>query len=759
MKGKVLIYTMAVLLLAAVLLPEIKVKAYTQDDTAELMAVTGIIPEINIRHGNKKVTRGEYAGMLVMAADSGTGKARKVVQLFKDVPVNHRQASYIQEAVGSGYMTGYLGGRFKPEQPVTLREAINGLLRILGYKEDDINTARARLVLYRELKLNKGLNISETDPLTGNHCVKLFYNLLKTKTKDGTVYGEKSGCSFDENGEIDLLKMRNKLTEGPLVVKKGWQKKLAAPVEDYRIYRNDKPAVPAEISEYSIVYFSNKLKKIWVYDKKVHGLVQEVKKDKGTIGEITIAGHTYVPEPGNAISDMPIDQGTPLVLLLGRNDAAAAALPVKTGLYRYGETDKLMGKKDSIVYKNGELARMSSLEQNDVLYYSVPLKTIWAYNLREYGTVEKISPNATAPEEIVISGKTYTLKYPPVGIPGKASGNFDQNDWGLQLSSAGIREGSNVIALFGYNGTLAGIIPAEKMSVIMTGYVLSTEETPFRDSRGKVTIKNRIQFADTYGTVRRVTAGYPDIRPGDVIEVSFKDGDTVVNRVFSDNRAADFDKVTGRVFAADIGIIDIKGRSFARVTSGQLEEIPLSASNVLYYSLNARGEVDRLILRDATGILYQYGILKKVKITENYDEDGNIKLSGILTVDIQGEEASYTKDLSNDDLTPGPRGFIIENGTIKEMISLYGAAAAYIDGRQVNTGEGVYDAVDKTPVYLYSNNKYYPVLFPDISDMEAYRIKVYMEHPGHKGGQAKLIVAVKLEGSPRAAYPAGRYDD
>lgn len=159
-------------------------------------------------------------------------------------------------------MTGYLGGRFKPEQPVTLREAINGLLRKLGYKEDDINTARARLDLYRELKLNKGLNISETDLLTGNHCVKLFYNLLKTKTKDGTVYGEKSGCSFDKNGEIDLLKMQNKLTEGPLVVKKGWQKKLAAPVEDYRIYRNDKPAVPAEISEYSIVYLSNKLKKI-----------------------------------------------------------------------------------------------------------------------------------------------------------------------------------------------------------------------------------------------------------------------------------------------------------------------------------------------------------------------------------------------------------------------------------------------------------------------------------------------------------------
>lgn len=69
MKGKVLIYTMTVFLLAAVLLPEIKVKAYTQDDAAELMALTGIIPEINIRHGNKKVTRGEYAGMLVMAAE------------------------------------------------------------------------------------------------------------------------------------------------------------------------------------------------------------------------------------------------------------------------------------------------------------------------------------------------------------------------------------------------------------------------------------------------------------------------------------------------------------------------------------------------------------------------------------------------------------------------------------------------------------------------------------------------------------------
>ena len=68
----------------------------------------------------KFATREEFAQMLVQASlSAGDVKATKTSKLFQDVKTNSKKAAYIQMAVSKGYMSGYLGGKFKPKQAVT----------------------------------------------------------------------------------------------------------------------------------------------------------------------------------------------------------------------------------------------------------------------------------------------------------------------------------------------------------------------------------------------------------------------------------------------------------------------------------------------------------------------------------------------------------------------------------------------------------------------------------------------------------------
>lgn len=977
MKQKHFIWITFFFLFTTILILPQKVNAYTEDEAKTVMTFSEIVSKKNTS-SKKYVTRAEFASMLVQASPfRGELKKNKNVQLFRDVSKTQKYNSYIQLAVSKGYMSGYLRGQFQPEKPILLREAIYGVLQILGYKKEDFigTPSYARYETYKELGLNEHLSLLEEDKLTPIDCNYLFYNLLKAKTKEGTIYGERFGYSFLDNGDIDIEKLQKKYIKGPLIIKGNWKKQLPMELKKFQIYVNGKISKLKTLPNYSVVYFSTQQKKLWVYNKKHYGILEDIKKEKGKLQELTISNQSYLVDIKNSkknFSDNAIVPGTPImvlfgsedtivdilpievflfharqkntfptnltiykngvlsnlsslenndviyyskalktiwsynkkiygaveevkkekgdiqqitiagesypvnrkqfsskpnsikqkiiqgnrvVLLFGFDDTVAKVLPVDINLFQtknnniasyhtvykndvksnvssleatdiiyysnslktiwaynkkvygfiedikkekgsiqqltvagqtysvdmnqipkhllgkniktgiptvllFGADDMVVGilpmqatlfdsnsninfSSNTIVYKNGTLSSLHLLEQNDVIYYSNLLNTIWAYNKKEYGTIEKITPNQTAPEEISVAGKTYSLKNMPVSYTSKESNLFDKNTWGAHLIQNGIREGSRVVLLFGHQDTIADIILEEPLSTSLTGYLLKIEQKATKDSQNILTVKTIAKFVDTNGTIREVPTTDKNLSRGDIIQVSFESGEPKITKIYPDLLSPNINKVIKKQFASDIKVLDINHESYSKISPEKLNNISIVASDIAYYALNTQGEISELILKNKTNSLYQYGILKSVKIIDS-DEENSSNQIGDFTLEIEGKEYIYNTSILNQDISIGPKKFLIEHGTLKEVKSIYGVSIAYISGKQVNTGTSVHNISDTASIYLYNNGNYYPIALSDISDLSLYRLRGYTESWNESAGEIKLLIAEKL---------------
>ena len=68
-------------------------------------------------------------------------------------------------------------------------------------------------------------------------------------------------------------------------------------------------------------------------------------------------------------------------------------------------------------------------------------------------------------------------------------------------------------------------------------------------------------------------------------------------------------------------ILDVSGSAAVRVYPQRLAGMSLAEGNVSYYHLNGAGEIDRLVLKDATGDMYAYGVVTRISSSK----DGSMK--------------------------------------------------------------------------------------------------------------------------------------
>ena len=101
----------------------------------QVVKLTGIM-EISSFRG--QITRGDFAKMLVKASSYRENLPSSSVSVYADVPADHPNAVYIRVAASQGWMSGYLGGNFKPEEPVLYKDAVKAVLTLLGYTDEDL---------------------------------------------------------------------------------------------------------------------------------------------------------------------------------------------------------------------------------------------------------------------------------------------------------------------------------------------------------------------------------------------------------------------------------------------------------------------------------------------------------------------------------------------------------------------------------------------------------------------------------------------
>ena len=86
------------------------------------------------------LTRAQFCKMAVYAMNGGDELGRySMVTVFPDVRPSYWASAYINMASkGKGIIAGYADGRFHPEKVVTVGQAVTILVRLLGYKDEEV---------------------------------------------------------------------------------------------------------------------------------------------------------------------------------------------------------------------------------------------------------------------------------------------------------------------------------------------------------------------------------------------------------------------------------------------------------------------------------------------------------------------------------------------------------------------------------------------------------------------------------------------
>ncbi len=474
-----------VLILTLLLLLTVGAAAQENVDRDKIIDVVRLLEIMNgDENGNLNlsvnVTRSEFVKMAICASTykSAADTAPKN-SLFPDVRSNHWAARYINVAITNGWINGYLDGTFRPDDNVKLEEAVNIVLKVLGYTESDLAGAypEPQMANYTSLKLNKYMTSSVGEALTREDCMYLIYNMLNTKNKNGTVHAQTLGYSLDSNDIIDYLSVVDDNTDGPVIALNDWRHIIGISAEKAVVWRDGKTASIDEIKDYDVLYYSKLINTVWAYSQKEFGVLQAV-SSVASPSTVTISGKTYslgnsdVKYKFSTLGEFAKDDI--IVVLLGADNQVEYAFDVYEvdyNIFVEDETDYVLLTQYSLedpfiaqdgaswkakipfdtstarIFRNGEASNASAVQKYDVIYYSDLLKAVWCYDNKKSGIVDGVSPTKSAPTAITLSGVNYTIASDSVAF---------------SLSELGtISSGDVVTLLLGRDNMVEGIITAD----------------------------------------------------------------------------------------------------------------------------------------------------------------------------------------------------------------------------------------------------------------------------------------------------------
>lgn len=242
----------------------------TFDMRKRAVNLLGIMTAGNV---NANVSRAEFAKMLTGASEYRhvTGTAGNV-SVFTDVSAGNEYAASVRTAASNGWMTGYLGGCFKPADGVMYKDAARGVMTLLGYSNEDFsgNIHENRMAKFSELGLDTNIDRAADEVLTRQDCINLFYNLMKAKTKSGGQYGSQVfEMSYTSDGEINLSSLLDDSLKGPKLID-GYRRKLDDIVpfslKNASMFLDGEASTESEINDYAIVvYYHEQTKTIFAY--------------------------------------------------------------------------------------------------------------------------------------------------------------------------------------------------------------------------------------------------------------------------------------------------------------------------------------------------------------------------------------------------------------------------------------------------------------------------------------------------------------
>ncbi len=384
------------------------------------------------------------------------------------------------------------------------------------------------------------------------------------------------------------------------------------------------------------------------------------------------------------------------------------------------------------VYYNGAVSALSAVQPYDVYYYNANMSTVWICHNRVTGTLTGLSPSAAAPTAVTVAGVSYRL---------------GTSEAAYQLSSQGsFQEGDMVTLLLGLNGEVVQAIAALENEAIYYGSVVSSAKgasSASTTSLATASAQVTTQVACTDGVVRTFYHSGTALDAGKLVTVSTTQSGTNVRSLSTKRLEGTVSKDGTGVgtyrFAAGAQILDTDDSGgYARVYPSRLAGAGLSGEDVRYYTLNAAGEIDRMVLHNVTGDTQPYVYVSGI---DDSSSGTNISVSYTYLRDGQAQTISGTARYP---IQTGGAMLVYEKGSLRSIrqltqVSLDGLSAlsAMGDGRE-------YPIAENVQVLLRDGSGSRGYYQTDLSQIngEDYTLTGWYDDLGYSaGGRIRILVA------------------
>ncbi len=356
---------------------------YSPQLARKVMVATGVMKasQTTVKGQKKKVTRQQFAKMLVQLSPYKDKVGTTVKSsMYADVKKNSSYAPYIRIAVKNGWMKGNLKGQFRPTKAVTLQESVAAVLAMLGYENSDFqgNISSAKMSFYKAEKLNKNITKKASAAMTYGDMSCLLYNMLVTPNKSGTIYATLLDYDLDANGDVAYLPLVYDEMDGPVIAGENWRKQIPFDTKKATIYIDGSKSSAQNIHIYDVLYYSEKVNSIFVYQDRVTGKLNGVLPDRYTPNAVTVSGTSYTLANQDLTYEVSAmgsyEIGDYVTLLLGRDGTVvgmgeAAKLNSFIGGIVLSKTEKVNEDKNADGEKTTEVKKyITMLDTNGEMH-------------------------------------------------------------------------------------------------------------------------------------------------------------------------------------------------------------------------------------------------------------------------------------------------------------------------------------------------------------------------------------------------------
>ena len=274
------------------------------------------------------------------------------------------------------------------------------------------------------------------------------------------------------------------------------------------------------------------------------------------------------------------------------------------------------------VYRNDTVTTDATLNAYDVYYYNETARTVWIYTRKAAGRITAVAPSANAPTSVTVAGTEYTIASSSVAAQISA------------LNGGGV--GQVVTLLLGMNDEAVSVRTGDAANEVFYGVVQTTSRSLVENSGPDV--QQTVAVACTDGVTRSVNVdkqfNYP---AGKLVAITVDENGESIQSLETKSTSgtvnAEGTALDNTALASNVEILDTTSEGLAgAVRPSRLSGVTLSGTDVKYYTTNEKGEIDRLILSDVTGDLWEYAALDGIQAATDYagskiDEKINEKVS------------------------------------------------------------------------------------------------------------------------------------